>query len=392
MSPVDASWLSMSVLKSGLIGLVFASLAGVSSVVGCSADGSGSFVDVEPTEPDEGGAQLPASTSGGTSGSSGSSGSSGDGGTKPPKDAGKDAPVDAGPPPPAPGTACTTIDEVKKKACGACGTQSTVCLADGASGGKWTEYSPCENELVGGCIPGTVVDEACGNCGTMKKTCTQYCAFSATACNGQPASSCVPGGVDLSNAGCPTPDVFRRRSCSSTCAYDNFSMACDAPPTIVEVGPTMGSVTSTVAILTQGQTLSRMTGTCPTATFATGAATPYVYVRVHNPLAKAATVAIYNSLATGGVAYKTVLAAYAGAAGPTDEATRKTCLKGAATYGTTALTGDSKFASLDGTRAVTIAPGATVSVYVAAYNTFDPLKPADSTGKVKLNVQTMSLE
>jgi hypothetical protein len=92
------------------------------------------------------------------------------------------------------------------------------------------------------------------------------------------------------------------------------------------------------------------------------------------------------------VAFKTALAAYSGAVQPTDDATRKTCLKGASTFGTASLTGDSKFASLDGTKAVTIAAGATVSVYVAAYNAYDATKPADSTGKVKLVVQTISLQ
>ena len=90
------------------------------------------------------------------------------------------------------------------------------------------------------------------------------------------------------------------------------------------------------------------------------------------------------------MAYKTALAAYDGATGPEDDASRKVCLK-AATFGTVALTGDSKFASLDGTRTISIAPDATVSVYVAAYNAYDPLKPADSTGKVKLNVATISV-
>jgi hypothetical protein len=381
----------MRFLGSGLVTVATIALVGIASVgigAGCSADGSGAFVDTDPTDPEEeGGATLPGSTSG----SSGSTGSSGDGG-KPPNDASKDSAVDAGPPPPVPGTACTTVDEVRKKACGACGTQSTLCLANGATGGKWTDYSPCENELAGGCVPGTVVDEACGNCGTQKKTCTQYCAFSATACTGQPTAACVPGAVDLSNAGCPSGDVFRHRSCQSTCTYENFSMSCDAPPLVVEVGPTPGSVTSTVAVLSQGQMLARMSGTCPNATLTTTVMSPYVYLRVHNPLTRAATVSIYNSLATGGGAFKTVLAAYDGVTNPTDDATRKACSKGVATYGTVALTGDSKFASLDGTRAVTIAAGATMTIYVSAYNAFDPLKPADTTGKVKLNVQTVSLQ
>ncbi len=379
----------MSGVRSGLVSLVVAGACGVFAVVGCSADGSGALDDTsstDPGEPTDPGAQLPASPGS-------SSGQPPTDAGKPAKDAAaKDSAVDAGPPPPVPGTACATANEVRKKSCGVCGSQAAVCLAD-ADGGSatWSVYSACENELAGGCLPGTVLTEACGNCGTLKKTCTQYCAFSASACTGQPAGSCVPGGVELSSAGCASANAFRQRTCQSACTYPNFGATCDPPPTSVEVGPTPGSVTSTVAILSEAQTLSRMSGTCPSATLSTTVSSPYVYLQVHNPLARAAVVAIYNSLAPGGVAFKTALAAYDGATGPTDDATRKTCLKGASTFGTAALTGDSKFASLDGTKAVTIAAGATVTVYVAAYNAYDPLKPADSTGKVKLNVQTVSL-
>ena len=376
----------MSGLKSGLVTFAFVGLCGLGTVVGCSADGSGaSFGDT--TETDAAGgppATLPPS------GSSGGTEEEDSGTTAPKKDAGKDSsPPDAGPPPPVPGTPCTTLDEVKKKSCGACGTASTICLDDNGSK-KWTIYSTCLNELTGGCIPGTTVDEACGNCGTKKKTCTQYCAFTTAACTGQPTSSCVPGSVDLSTASCDTT-TFLKRTCGSACTYGNFSATCSAPPTVIEVGPTPGSVSSTVAILASTQVLPRIQGTaCPAATMSTTVTSPYVYLQVHNPLATAATVAIYNSLAPGGVAYKTALAAYDGAVSPTDEPTRKTCLK-AKTYGTTALTGDSKFASLDGTTALSIAAGATVSVYVAAYYAYDATKPADSTGKVKLNVQTVSV-
>ena len=379
----------MSGLRSGLITFAFVGLCGLGAVAGCSADGSGgTFEDTTGTDPTGAPPATlppPGSSSGGDTDE--------DAGKPPPKkDAGgKDAaPVDAGPPPPVENTPCPTLDEVRTKSCGACGKASTICL-DVAGTKKWSVYSPCENELAGGCIPGTIVDVACGNCGTSKKTCSQYCAFSTTACAGQPAASCVPGSIELQNAGCGV-DQFHVRSCQSTCQFNNFGAACVAPPTVVEVGPTPGSVSSTVAILSQAQTLPRIQGTsCPAATMSTTVTSPYVYLRVHNPLTTAATVAIFNSLAPGGVAYKTALAAYDGAVSPTVEAARITCLK-AKTYGTLALTGDYKFASLDGTTAVTIAPGATVSVYVAAYYAYDALKPADSTGKVKFNVQTVSVQ
>lgn len=377
----------MSGLKSGLVTVVVAGALGVLTVVGCSANGaSDPLEETSGAEPEGTGATLPPGNGGGTAEEdAGKSDAKKDGSVK------DSAPPDAGPPPPVPGTACTVVDEVRKKSCGACGTQSTICLDSGGSK-KWADYSPCEAEIAGGCIPGTVIDEPCGNCGTQKKTCSQYCAFTTAACTGQPASSCVPGSVELQNAGCPSADVFRQRTCSATCTAPNFGATCSAPPTVVEVGPTPGSLSSTVAIITNAQTLPRVSGTsCPAATFLAATVTPYVYLQVHNPLAKSATVAIYNSIAPGGVAFKTALAAYDGVTAPTDDASRKLCLK-AATFGTTALTGDSKFASLDGTKAITIAPGATVSVYVAAYNAYDATKPAESTGKVKLNVSTVSVQ
>lgn len=375
-------------MRSGLLGLAIAGVSGFAAIVGCSADGAGDVVgEGAPTDPGTSPAQLPPSSSGG-----GSSGGEVDSG-KPPtaKDAGKDSAVDAGPPPPVPGTPCAKLDEVRQKTCGACGKQETICLAGAGGAGAWSEYGACTGELAGGCIPGTVVTEACGNCGTQTRTCTAYCAFTTSACAGQPAGACVPGNVDLSNAGCSVADTFRQRTCGSACTYGSFSSSCSAPPSSVEVGPTVGSVTSTIAIVDASDVLSRPSGTCPNATLSTTVSTPYTYVTVHNPLAKSATVAIYNSLPTGGVAFKTVLAAYDGSAPPVGDAARKACVK-LRTYGTTALTGDSKYASLDGTAAVTLAPGASVSVFVGAYNAYDATKPADSTGKVKLNVQTMSLQ
>lgn len=374
----------MSGLKSRLVTVIAAGALGVLTVVGCTAEGSSDVLEeTSPTESE--GTTLPPGSSGDLSGED-----AGKADAK--KDGSKDgAAADAGPPPPVPDTPCTAVDEIREKSCGACGTQATMCL-EVAGTKKWSVYSPCEDELVGGCIPGSVVDEPCGNCGTQKKTCTQYCAFTTAACTGQPANSCVPGSVELQSAGCGA-DLFHQRTCSGTCTSPNFDAACSAPPTVIEVGPTPGSISSTIAILTEAQALPRVSGTsCPSATFVATTVTPYVYLQVHNPLAKSATVSIYNSLAPGGVAFKTALAAYDGATSPTDETARKACLK-ATTYGTTALTGDAKFASLDGaTKGLTIAAGATVSVYVAAYNAYNAAKPTDSTGKVKLNVATVSVQ
>ena len=375
----------MGGVRSGVVTFAVASLFGVVAVVGCSADGSSGAVD-ETTTPTDPAATPPAQLPPGSK-------SPGDpDASKPaPKDAGKDSTVDAGPPPPVPGTACPVIDEVKKKKCGACGDQGTICLGSGGDaggGGKWSDYSPCANELAGGCIPGTTMTEGCGNCGSRTKTCSQYCGYSASACKGEPPMSCVPGAVDISNAGCASPDTYHQRTCASTCTYGNYGLTCDPAPTTIAVGPTVGSVTSTIATLTSAQITTRLGGLCPTATLtAVATQTPYVYLKVHNPLATSVLVSIYDSVAPGGVVFPTILASY-GAATPATDVARKACVKGVNDFGNDLLTGDSDFASLDDVDAVTIPAGGTVTIYNAAYNKFNAANPTLSTGRVKVNVRT----
>jgi hypothetical protein len=377
----------MGRVGSSLLATVLACVVGTIAFVGCSADGSGGdgeFTAQVPTDPSVG--LQPGTSSGGEQPVV-------DSGTK--KDAGnKDAQADAGPPPPNAGDPCTKIDAIVEKQCGACGKQSTVCLADdgGASGGHWSVYSDCAGELAGGCVPGETGSVACGNCGTLTRTCTKYCSWTNTACTGQPVDSCPPGTFDLTTAGCSDANTYRQRSCKNDCSYNPFGGACAAPPTVVNVPPTVGSVSSTIAVLASTKTMAKLTGTCPNAAISTTLTTPYVYIQVQNTLATPATVSIYNSIAPLGVVFDTTLAAYAGAVSPTADAARKTCEKGVATYGTTALTGDFKFASLDGTRKVTIPAGGTVSVYVAAEKAYDATKPTESTGPVKLSVKTEALE
>ncbi len=370
----------MGRIASRAVTAAVAVVVGVFAVQGCSADGS-AIDEGWGTEPEEGSeATLPPP---------GPPAPAVDAGK--PKDAGRKE-VDAGPPPPTPGTPCTTLNEIVKKKCGKCGEHSTVCLADGDSGaGTWSEYGICSNEVVGGCMPGTTEQEACGNCGTRTKTCGNYCTWSVGQCTGQPADSCSPGGIDLSTAGCTTPDTYRSRSCKTDCTWNAFGTSCDPAPTTITVPPSAGGVNWTIASLASAQTMAKMSGTCPNATVS-ATITPYTYIQVKNDTAKTAVVTIYNSLAPGGSTFKTVLAAYAGAAPPSGDAARKACLKGVASTGTSALTGDSKFASLDGTKVVTIAPNTTISVYVGAYYAYSATTPGNSTGKVKLVVRTESLQ
>jgi hypothetical protein len=363
----------------GVRAVVAATLA-VAWVVGCSASGSDDVVDdTTPTEPAKPPSTLPPTSS---------APAEVDASKPPPKDAGKDSTVDAGPPPPVPGTPCPVRDEIKKKKCGVCGEQATACLGTGdAGGGTWAEYGACENELAGGCLPGSTVTEACGNCGTRTKTCSQDCAYAAGSCMGEPVDSCVPGAVDLSTASCPAPDVYRQRTCGSACTYDNFTAACTAAPTTITVGPTVGNVTSTIVTLTSTQTAPRLGGTCPAATLtAATTVTPFAYVKVHNPLTKSVLVSVYDSVAPGGKVFATILASY-GAATPSTDVQRKACVKGVNDFGDDLLTGDSDFASLSDSDAVTIPAGGTITVYNAAYSKYSAANPTASTGKVRLNVR-----
>lgn len=374
----------MRSLKTSLFVLGISGLAGFAAVVGCSASGDSEVTDPAPTDPGSSGAVLPEA--GSSSGSSGSSGGT-DGGKK---DGGPkvDSGFDAGPPPPTPHTPCPTLNQIKTKSCGKCGVASTVCLAGDGGAGEWTDYSACESET-GECEPGATGTEACGNCGTLNKTCSNFCSWTVTACGGEPVDSCTPGAVDLVTAGCSTPDTYRQRSCQAACTWTNFTTACEAAPTFLLVPPTVGSTNSTIVSLKSTQTNGRLSGTCPTGTI-NSTITPYNYFEVRNPTAKTAVVNIYHSQAPGGAVIDTVIAAYAGATPPADAA-RATCVKGVNDYGTTALVGDPDFASLDGASAVSIPPGGSVTVYSAAYYTFNATDPGATTGKMKLSVQVVSL-
>lgn len=379
----------MRSLKTGLFTFAAAGLFGMAAVVGCSADGAGDVIeDPNATEPagDEG-AQLPPSSS-----SSSSSSSSG-GSTS--KDAGKDAAKtdsgkDAGPPPPNPGDACTKIDQIFKKSCGACGTQEAVCLAGSGDGGAGTvsDYGPCGGEIAGGCIPGTVEDVACGNCGTAKKTCNQYCAWSTAACTGQPANSCKPGSVEYTAAGCGASE-YRRRDCQNSCMWTNYG-TCGTPVNdiVLNMVGTVGQTASTEITLDDTKLGPKLSGTCPNGSL-TGTTYAYRYVEVKNTTAKAATVTLYTSAGTGGKVVDTIIAYYDKAIEPMDDASRKACKGGVndQSTGDTALTGNSNFSIL---KTVAIPAGGSILVYVASYYTYS-LTDEDSFGPVNLNVKTDAL-
>ncbi len=385
----------MRSLKSGLVGCVVAGVFGTLAVVGCSASGDTGDIgdpttESNPTDPGSSGSVLAPSNSDDGNGDEPADAGKKDGG----KDAGKkDAGKDAGPPPPDPGASCANANDIFTRSCGACGTQQAVCLAneDGTAGGKVSPYSQCKGEVQDGCLPGTTEDIACGNCGTQKRTCNQFCAWSGGSCTGQPTNSCTPGSIELLGAGCDA-NLYRQRTCKNSCTWDNISQTCSAPPTYVLVPPTAGGVNSTIAVLSGSKMITKLvTGSCPATSF--GSATPYAFIEVRNTNPKAVTVSIYNSQATGGSEIDTIMTVYEGATIPTTDTARKACKGTITDSGNTALTGGSSslnFASLDGTKAVTIPANSSVQVYFASYS-YDASNSSASTGMVNLSVKTESV-
>lgn len=369
--------------------LALASAALVTGVAACTADGEGDGFLAESeagVEPDPGAVLPPPSNTDG-------------GGVRDarPKDSGKDSskpPVDAGPPPPAPGSPCAVVDEIFEKQCGACGTQEALCIgnADGGPGGTVSQYSPCMNEIDGGCIPNTTENESCGNCGTRVRTCNKYCAWSAGQCTGEPANACSPTANDYTTAGCGTAGTYRTRQCGTTCSWSPFS-SCDDLSFQLTVPAVAGESASAIYPLRALVSDKRISGTCGSNYFSTTTNHPYVYVELVNPTNNTLTLSAWNTHAkSGGAQISTSMTVYPGNVKPADEAARKTCVKTVSTYcsTTTLPCGWSSFAALTGTNAFTIPPAGSVLLFFQSY--YAPGGSQPSEGDVKLVVRTDSIQ
>lgn len=360
-------------------------LVGLAVFVGCSADGA--FLgDLTGEGDDDGqkGASLPPSSSG----SSGSSSGDPDGGNKPKKpDAGGE--VDAGPPPPEPGDTCAKADQIFERSCGACGSQEAICLSDASGSLKVSEYGVCLGEKAGGCIPGTVAEDACGNCGKLTKTCTKYCDWQKTTCGGEPANACPAGQIAWATSGCASG--VTKRTCSDVCQWSNFTGTCSSPDYQLKVADAAGKSASVVFPLVATSKTKKVTGNCTTgATLSTSDQHVVGYVTVRNDNAKTAKVSVWNSQAPGGSVIDTVLTAYA--AVPSGDTALRACLGSAGTYcSTTALPcGDSKFGSLTAANAVVIPAGQARVIAVTTEKVHEAGNLVE--GPIVLNVRTDSFE
>jgi hypothetical protein len=385
----------MRSLKSGLVVIALSGLFGTVAVVGCSAEGTGGVLAVEndPTAPaPTGGSKLPPRGEDPTPGVS--DGGKTDGGKK---DGGPkaEAGVDAGPPPPVAGAACSTPNAIVKKPCGACGTTETVCLDDGkdAGTGTWSPYSlTCVDEIPGGCVPGSTAEEACGNCGTVKKTCTQFCEYSTTACQGEPKDSCVPGTVGFTTAGCVELQTYRNRTCGDACTWGNFSATCEGPTNANKL-TISDAVNGTVAgtyLLSAAKMGSKVTGSCPTASVSSTTDHPYEIVEVKNATAQTAKVSAWL---TGTPAIDTVMNAYATNLAPETAAALKACTVGVNDFCPSTLPcgADDDWSGLTGSQTIVIPPGQVVLIRFASYY---PKSSASyvTTGNATLTVRTDVLQ
>lgn len=294
--------------------------------------------------------------------------------------------VDAGPPlPPSPnpGDTCTTHGEIVKRSCGYCGTQQTICSQNPDGSLTWASYDDCAGTH-GECVAGDTGIQACNNCGTRTVTCSAQCVWTTGACSAAAGTGCVPGSWDLTTAGCPTGSVgqYRVRQCSDTCMVGTYTDSCEGPPTTIEVGPSVGSISSTIAILSGQVAKIDQYGDCPLSSLSSTLAA-YAYTQVHNPLAVAATVDIYNSAAPNSTAVtQTQITAYDSDVPPVSPDARKQCLH-TSQSGSSATTGSYGLASLDGDKKIKIPAGQTVIVFTNSRNS--------ASGPIKVNVKLEAL-
>lgn len=376
----------------GALGVLalFAGPAGCAA--GATSDGPLVNQDANPNDPGNSQTLPPSSNSSSSGGDDGMP--TGDAGPvlKPKGDGGSGSKadggitiVDAGPPPPAapnPGDTCTQQDQVVKVACGFCGTKQTICTmgTDGAL--TWSVYDSCVGEH-GVCAAGSTGVQDCNNCGTRSVTCSASCTWQAGACSAQAGVGCVPGSWDLTTAGCPAGSAgqYRVRQCDAQCHEGNYTNVCEAPPTTVEIGPSVGSISSTVAVL-GGQIGKIDTYSCPISSISS-TLVAYAYTQVHNPLAVSATVDIYNSAAPNStVVTQTQITAYDSDVAPTTADDRKKCVQ-TSNEGTSSLTGSFGLASLDDSKKVTIPAGQTFTVFTNSRNS--------AAGPIKVNVKLEAL-
>jgi hypothetical protein len=289
------------------------------------------------------------------------------------------------------GSPCPMAGSTQTRACGICGTQTSTC-----KGGAWGPFGSCSGELEGGCMPDATVMESCGFCGTRMRVCASDCEYAVSACTGQVPDACVPGAVDFEPD--PTCDdagiLGKARICGSTCTLGPES-ACEAPPASLVIASSPMAVVDTIvdfSAMKEIPSLQTLLG-CPQAIDDAGdnPDTPYGYVAVSNPTAQTAVVSIWTSKTPAGPTIDTMITSYVGSVIPMTVAARDNCTGtvtdscGDISDPTSCHPGWGGLMQSDG-NAVTLGPGASVIVYVAASPMSTP-----SVGPIRLSARTESL-
>jgi hypothetical protein len=369
----------------------------VGAVVACSADGS-TDIPGDPNSTDPGTSTSGTDPGGGdNSGSMGTptptstdAGKSTDSGKKPATDSGSGGGVDAGPPAPNPGDACTMLNSTFSRSCGFCGHQEAICLADDSGmTGHVTDYNTCSDEVANGCKPGTSQMGPCGMCGTQQMICQNNCQWAAGTCNGEPANACDPGIVNNSSAGC-SAGTYRQQTCGVDCKYGNFTAACGpfVNPVVLQVSATLNGVVSHDQDIevTTGKTFRPETTTkCPATS--DDPDYPNDYVEVDNNTGKIATLTLYQSAVTGGDELDTVIWYYTGNTPPaTTDVAREACTGSVNdSCASTTLCGSMDTFTFASIGSVVVPVGGKILVYSGGYD--DTI-----TGKMQINIRTDKLQ
>jgi hypothetical protein len=292
------------------------------------------------------------------------------------------------------GSPCNQPNTVQQQDCGLCGFQKRACLPDGDGGYVWGDWGFCQNQVVNGCDPKlSYPDTSCGNCGTKKQVCLPNCNFDATQACTEPPNACKPQSTEFV-LGLSCDGGGRERTCDNQCKFGNFG-ACQSGPSIpgVTASQNVNGIVSMPLTLPASPKLLRTdySVSCPFSTISS-TATSYVYASVKNPSnVQSVKVSIWSAQAQNGPTIDTILTAYPGAVPPADnDATaRKNCLVYVSdTCSETGLTPTSCSGQWAGLMAaqgrnVTIPPGGTIVVYIAAWS-------ASSSGDLVMGVRSDS--
>ncbi|HMJ57344.1 MAG TPA: hypothetical protein VK540_34980 [Polyangiaceae bacterium] len=112
-------------------------------------------------------------------------------------------------------------DQVEKKPCHFCGTQSRSCQATDGGSWMWSPFSACMDDK--DCAPNQIDRGTCGKCGTHSRVCEMQCTWGSWG-TCQDEGPCAPG--DTQRRGCLIGLLTQTRTCSDLCAWGEWIGLC----------------------------------------------------------------------------------------------------------------------------------------------------------------------